>query len=784
LTLWGAYSTRATKVAKPLPYAYDAAGRLVSVTNPLGDSTTYAYDALANLTSIRDANGHVTSFEYDDLNRRIRKTWPDASFEAFGYDALGNLLSQRLADGNTNIFDYDEMSRLAQASYFDGQSLSYGYTPTGQRSSVVDGRGTTRYTYDDLDRLTVVTVPSGLSVSYTYDAAGNRSSMTTPAGVVDFDYDDANRLSAVTDPLGGTYSYTYDAEGRRTQLDMPNGLIVDYRYDLLDQVIGITHRTSSSVLASYDYTLDPAGNRLGVSEADGSSIAWTYDDAYRLIGETRFDPGGSPSAETSFTYDPVGNRRSMTVDGATTNYTYNNLDQLLTAGPTTFGYDARGNLTQASSGADVAAYSWDALDRLSDVTLPDGAALAYTYDADGRRVRQVVGGAGSNYLWDEASLYGDVVLETDAGGATLASYVLGGAELLSQTRAGTTGYYLPDAQGSTRALTNGAGAVTDTYDYTAFGELFGVTGTTTNAYLYTGQEFDALTGLYSLRARYYDPEVGRFLSLDQMELQIFNPMQLDRYAYVGNNPVNLIDPLGTQSLRSYIATAFVGLQTAPAASQLAIALGASYAVASVLLMMAQAGELPNLPYNPAFPDPWQGVRDFLNGLNRQGEIYRDIANAATAILIATLAKLLEQEITRVRTREIPRRYSLDTNALVALEYWMILGVDDQQGQLPGAKLSGQRVFYSFVAESEFLAKGTPAGLAEIVSRYGMTLVPSVPGELIQLVIDLYLGAGKKINIGRTNDIQVIAAALLVNSNLLTRDPEILGILPPPLAGTW
>ena len=426
----------------------------------------------------------------------------------YGYDSLGNLVSHRLADGNTNTFAYDEMSRVVQASYFDSQSVTYGYTATGQRSSAVDGRGTTQYTYNDLDRLTSVIVPSGASVSYAYDAAGNRRSMTTPAGTIVLGYDAANRLSTVADPSGGVYSYSYNAEGRRTQLAMPNGVIVDYRYDTLDRVTGISQRTSAGPLASYAYTLDPVGNRLGVTETDGSSIAWTYDDAYRLIGETRFNASGSPTEETTFAHDPVGNRLSITIDGATTSYTYNDLDQLLAAGGTSYTYDARGNLTGTVASGDVTTYTWDAFDRLTGATLPDGTALAYGYDADGRRVRQTVAGLGTDYLWDEASLYGDVVLETDAGGATLASYVLGGAELLSQTRAGTTGYYLPDAQGSTRALTNGAGAVTDTYDYTAFGELFGVTGTTTNAYLYTGQEFDALTGLYSLRARYYDPEAG------------------------------------------------------------------------------------------------------------------------------------------------------------------------------------------------------------------------------------------------------------------------------------
>ncbi len=171
--------------------------------------------------------------------------------------------------------------------------------------------------------------------------------------------------------------------------------------------------------------------------------------------------------------------------------------------------------------------------------------------ADGRRIKQTVGPQVTNYLWDEDSAYGDVVLETDGSGSMLASYVLGDMGLISQSRNGATSYYLQDGQGSTRALTNAAGNVTDTYSYTAFGELLNQTGSTTNSYLYTGQQFDSLTGLYDLRARYYNPALGRFLSQDTYPVNLSNPVELNRYVYVANSPINAIDPTGHMLMENF-----------------------------------------------------------------------------------------------------------------------------------------------------------------------------------------------------------------------------------------
>jgi YD repeat-containing protein len=175
---------------------------------------------------------------------------------------------------------------------------------------------------------------------------------------------------------------------------------------------------------------------------------------------------------------------------------------LTNASAVTYNYDGRGNINKIINGSNITNYTCNSADQLTNVTAT-GVNASYVYDADGRRVKQTLGSVVTNYLWDEASAYGDVVYEYNGSGTTLASYVLGGNQLISQTRGSTTSYFLQDGQGSTRTLTNSTTrAVTDTYSYNAFGDLYTSLRSAVNPYRFTGQQFDKSTGLYDLRARY------------------------------------------------------------------------------------------------------------------------------------------------------------------------------------------------------------------------------------------------------------------------------------------
>ncbi len=383
----------------------------------------------------------------------------------------------------------------------------------------------------------------------------------------------------MTAPEGDISTFAYNPVGQLasliTQRSGSDGVQTAYTYDGTHRLTAITHTNaaSGSLIRSYDYDLDLAGNRTHVLESDGinqQEYWWSYDAADRLTSET-YPDGGGGSTTTSYAYDPVGNRLTETTGGQTTTYTYNNRDQLTqTNGPSgivTYDYDGRGNLWREVDGMDVTTFSYDARDRLSGANLPDGTTLAYAYNHDNQRIQQTINGNSTNYLWDELSPYGDVVAEFDENNVVLASYALAEGRLLSQNRGGVDSYYLSDAQSSTRLLTDLDAVVTDTYDYSAFGEAVAQTGTTINFYRYTAQQYDSISNLYYLRARYYAPGLGRFLSRDTWSLNMQNPVEWNRYVYTANNPINLRDPGGNialldrSQLESLKATVIGGLRT-------------------------------------------------------------------------------------------------------------------------------------------------------------------------------------------------------------------------------
>ena len=180
-----------------------------------------------------------------------------------------------------------------------------------------------------------------------------------------------------------------------------------------------------------------------------------------------------------------------------------------------------------------------------------GKKESYSYDAEGvRRSKTASEGEEEKeilFISDTSGELSRTLAETDEEGELLASYGWGDT-LLSQTREGKTSTYLYDGQGNVRGLLDEKGNLTDTYAYNAYGELTEKTGETENHYLYTGEYYDGVSGLYYLRARYMNPEMGSFTSMDTWQGDLYEPVTLHKYLYANANPVKYKDPSGMFSL--------------------------------------------------------------------------------------------------------------------------------------------------------------------------------------------------------------------------------------------
>ena len=550
----GRIATRTDEEGSTTTFDYADDGNLIQVTDALGGEHTYSYDQVGNRISQRDANGNTTSFEYDANGNRVKTTLPSGVSASMSYDRAGNLLSRTDFNGDTTSYVYDSMNRRVLRTLPDSTTTSWAYTTTGQIETVTDPRGVTSYSHDAMDRIVGIDPPDGSSLVYSYDAAGNRTSVESPAGITLYSYDAANRLASVTDPDLGVSTYTYDSVGNLVQITNANGTETHHGYDSRNRLITVEHTAAGGApeLAGFSYELDARSNRTRMTESpSGRIVDYTYDALSRLTQEQ------TGVAITSYSYDAVGNRISRDAEVLT----YDVDDKLLKAGTTSFSYDNNGNRLTKTIGADLTRYVYDARNQLVEQTAADGILTTFTYDAAGNRVSRATGSAETHFLVDPLDSSGlpQVVVERDELGAIRSSYVYG-QDLLRSTLDGSNHYYHADGLGSTRALTDAGGSVTDSYEYDAFGNLTTLTGSSSNSHLFAGEQLDPTLGLYYLRARYMDPNQGRFTARDPFEGLIFDPGSLNKYAYAHNNPVNRTDPTGLFTLlEQSISTAIIAV---------------------------------------------------------------------------------------------------------------------------------------------------------------------------------------------------------------------------------
>jgi RHS repeat-associated protein len=577
-------------------YTYDAHGDVLTVTDPLGDITTFTYDANRNLIAVENPNGHTTTFSYDAEDRPTATVRPDSTSEETDYWADGQVKNQTDGAGGVTSYAYDDLGRFSAVTEPLSNTTNYLYDPAGNLIGSQDPGGNclatpatgctirsydaanqltaidysdtatpdvTAVTYDDngrrlqanygtassstwawdsLGRLTASS--DGTAVSYGYDLAGNVTSVVYPGSrTLTRGYDDAGRLVSSTDWNAKATTFGYDEDSNLTTVDFPTGDQTDsVVYDRADRITGIEMTAGATTLAALDYTRDDNGQLTGedLTSLPGADRTLGYDTLQRLTTQ---------NTATAWAYDGADNL-IRTTSGGTTIQAFNAAGQLCTAAPTVgtcaapatgatgYGYDTRGNRTTVTppSPAPVTTLSYDQANRLTAV---DTAGATYAYNPDGLRTSKTVSSATTSFAWDKTG--GLPLLLTETTGTSTTSYLYGpgGTPYAQVAPDGTTTTYLhADQLGSIRLLTDAIGTPTGAATYDAYGAVAASTGTL-SPFGYAGQYTDTETGYQYLRARYYDPTNGQFLTRDPISALTREP-----YAYVAGSPLGATDPSG------------------------------------------------------------------------------------------------------------------------------------------------------------------------------------------------------------------------------------------------
>jgi len=582
-------------------FGFEAVGRLAAVTNALGTAqamaTRYVYDGVGNLLQQIDALNRTNKFEYDALGRRTKEILPGAQAQTFAYDALGNLTRLTNFNGSVITNQYDALNRLTNKASVNGYKVAYAYSPTGQRTNMVDASGTNTYTYDSRDRLLAKVTPQG-TLTYAYDGFGNVTSIqssTTNGTKLTYSYDSLNRLTNAVDRFTNNTFYAFDGVGNLQTVRYQNNVTNTYAYNTLNRMTNLTARSSAGTIASFAYRLAPPGNRTNLIEnvnGTARTNVWSYDPLYRLTNETITASSGGT---VGYKYDAVGNRtnRTSSVSGVTNQaFTYNGNDQL-----TTDSYDANGSTTNSASNS----FAYEVENRLTSATV-GGTNITLVYDGDGNRVRKIIGTTTNLYLVDDRNPtgYAQVLEELTTVGSTPNRLYTYGLDLISQRQSdGTTHFYGYDGNGNIRYLTATNATVSDTYAYDAFGIQITSTGSTPNNYRFTGEQYDPNLGFYYLRARYSNPNTGRFWTRDTLAGRQFDPASLHRYTYCADDPVNRIDPSGHETLAGQISVGGIwgglaGIQL-PAINIAYIRIAAKIAVTAIAIGATLSGDRVNFP---------------------------------------------------------------------------------------------------------------------------------------------------------------------------------------------
>ena len=567
---------------KPMNYKYDAKGRIKKIAQG-ARRVKYIYDDKGNVArEINLQTDTTTSYTYDQKNRVISTTYPDGSTISFAYDKNGN------------------MTRLTTPTPTE---FAFGYNGVNKKTSLTSPLGyTTHYEYDKQRRVTKITRPSSKTITNIYNQ-GRLQSITTDEGVTQYAYSCGDKVGSITN-ADETLLYTYDGDlltSKTTQGTLNQS--INYTYNNNFEVISATYAgvtdnyiydndgllissgaftltrdsINGQVTEVSDTTLNisktynaygelkkqtdenfvmvlryqkgriaykkekrinflPANNKKGYKKQRSlDEYNYTYDLNGRLVTVEK-----NNQVVESYTYDNNSNRISATINGVTTQATYDQEDGIDTYGDNTYTYDTDGQLNQKITSEGITTYSYNSKGTLTKVVTPTNT-IEYILNPLGQRVaKKVDGQITEKYLWADLTT---LLAIYDGNDNLVQRYNYTDNRVpTSLIQDGETYYLHYDQVGTLKAISDTNHNIVKEISYDTYGNILQDSNPNfTIPFGFAGGLYDQDTNLVHFGYREYDPYIGKWTTKDPID---FNGGDSNLYGYVLNDPINFIDPWG------------------------------------------------------------------------------------------------------------------------------------------------------------------------------------------------------------------------------------------------